>query len=73
MIENPNNAGMKALTDELLKGPCPPNCNRTKDQKRKAHNEQLNKCGKTIKGCKVVKKPKKRKTRNSGFFSFLRR
>ncbi len=46
---------MKALTDDLLKG-CPPNCNRSVKDKRKAHKKDLSRCGKKRKGCKVVRK-----------------
>tara|TARA_R110002020_G_scaffold448794_1_gene661696 strand:+ start:322 stop:513 length:192 start_codon:yes stop_codon:yes gene_type:complete len=60
MVENPNNAGMKALTDSVLKG-CPPNCNRTIKQKRKSHKKDLSRCGKKTKGCKVVKVKNKRR------------
>jgi hypothetical protein len=56
MIENPHNAGMQALTDNLLKG-CPPNCNRTKKQKRKHQKKKLKGCGKKMFGsCKVIKR-----------------
>tara|TARA_R100000664_G_C2728969_1_gene120068 strand:+ start:868 stop:1056 length:189 start_codon:yes stop_codon:yes gene_type:complete len=61
VVENPHNAGMQALTDNLLKT-CPPHCNPTKKQKQKHQKNKLKGCGKKMFGsCKVTKIRKRRR------------